>query len=130
MKITPKQYAALLYEMTHDKKGAGLTNATKAFVQLLVKNRAIAQFARIERMYRDYYNAQEGIVDVEVVSAREMAKKVIGDIGKQLGNKNIEIKVCEDPAVLGGARIKVGDYIMDDTLKARLTQLKKTMYGR
>ena len=130
MKVTPKQYAQLLYETTKDEKGSGLTKVVKTFVQLLIKNRALAQFARIERMYRDYYNAQEGIVDVEVVSARETTKKVMSDIGKQLGGGNIEIKACEDPTVLGGARIKVGDYMIDDTLKSRLTQLKQRIYGR
>ena len=124
MRISPKQYAQLLYEMTKDEKGVGLTKVVKTFIQLLIKNRALHTMPRIERMYKDYYNVQEKVVDVEVTAAREVAKKVMIDIGKQLGEKNIEMKVWEDEKLLGGARIKVGDYMIDDTLKARLTRLK------
>lgn len=135
MKIAPKQYAILLYEMTHDKKGVELAKAMQSFVQLLIKNRATAQLARIERMYRDYYNAQECVVDMEVVTANVVPKKLTNEIkdvvaGLQPAQRNLKVattvEIAEriDPAVLGGARIRVGDYMIDDTLKAKLMKLK------
>lgn len=128
MKVTPKQYAVLLYEMTRGVKGAELNKVIKQFVQLLERNRALGMFSRIERMYKDYYNVQEKVMDVEIVSVQDISKKVQHDLEEILGKKSkIELTERVDEGVLGGARIRVGDYMIDDTLKSRLAQLKNKL---
>ena len=124
MKITPKQYAALLYEMTSEAKGTTLAEHVRKFVQVLAKNRAFALLPRIERAYVHYYNAQEDVLDVTVTSARELSHHALKLLKAALKDANVECVTQIDPAVLGGARIQVGDYMIDDTLKARLQMLK------
>lgn len=134
MKITPKQYAVLLYETTKHSKGTELSRQIKDFLQLLTRNRALALLPRIERAYVDYYNARESVVDVEVTTAREVPdiKKLVAQTFRSdnVRAKALSYTFVVNPEVLGGARIRAGDYMIDDTLKARLTQLKRTMYGR
>ena len=118
MKITPKQYAILLYELTKDAKD--VDGPAKDFLNLLFKNRAFSLLPKIKLLYNNYYNQQEGATDVEVVTARKISEKMLkGD------NLNVKMKV--DPGVIGGASIKVGDYLVDDTIKARLTKLKQLL---
>ena len=152
MKITPKQYAALLYETTKSTKGAELTRHAKEFIQLLARNRAMAMIPRIERAYQDYYNRQEKVLDVTVTTAREVSKNIVHKIEQNVAqtfrsevrskdlsyeirearSKDLSYEIREniDPDVLGGARIRVGDYMLDDTLKARIMKLKQSLYAR
>lgn len=125
MKVTPKQYAALLYEMTKDAKGSELKKAVSVFIRFLVRGRASAMLPRIILMYRDHYNRKEDVIDVEMVSAHEISPKVIQEL-KHLshGKANLEYESRQDKRVLGGVRIRIGDYMFDDTLKSRLNQLK------
>ena len=140
MRITPKQYAALLYETTKSVKGAELAQYAKEFIQLLARNRAMAMLPRIERAYRDYYNRQEEVLDVTITTARGVSRNVLHEIEKNVAqtfrsevrSKDLSYEIREniDPAVLGGARIRAGDYMIDDTLKARIMKLKQSLYAR
>lgn len=128
MRISPKQYAVLLYALTKDAKKSELKEAVQSFIKQLARGRALALLPRILALYNSYYNAREGVVDVEVVSAGEPSSKIKHEIEKLSVRTNVRYRI--DSAQLGGARIKVGDYMIDDTLKARLAKLKQTMYGR
>ncbi|MBI2552630.1 F0F1 ATP synthase subunit delta [Candidatus Uhrbacteria bacterium] len=128
MKITPKQYAILLYELTKDEPKKEIEERTRDFLNLLFKQRALNKLPKILMFYSQYYNAREGVIDVEVTTARTAQKSVFSEIGKQLGkNVKVEIKSREDPALIGGARIRAGDYMIDDTLRARLRALRSTL---
>ena len=130
MRISPKQYAQFLYAITKDAKGAELIKQAKMFIDLLMRNRALPLLPRIERAYVDYYNTREEVHDATVISARELPARALKQLREALKDQNVECQSQIDPEVLGGARIRVGDYMIDDTLKARLAQLKKAMYGR
>jgi len=41
--------------------------------------------------------------------------------------KNVEVKVVVDPSVIGGVVAKVGDTVIDGSVKRRLDQLKEQM---
>lgn len=127
MRITPKKYAALLYEMTKGVEKGVLTKAVRAFITLLARHRAVAMMPRIERAYQTVYNAHEEVIDVEIVSARELSAPNMKALKSVLKEYHVECATRVDEAVLGGARIKVGDYMIDDTLKARLQELKRKM---
>jgi F-type H+-transporting ATPase subunit delta len=47
----------------------------------------------------------------------------------QATNKNVEVKVLVDPSVVGGVVAKVGDTVIDGTVKRRLEQLKEGVRG-
>lgn len=128
MKITPKQYAILLYELTKDAKKKDIEKRTRDFLNLLLKNRALNQLPKILLFYGQYYNAQENAVDVEIVTARKIVVAGLQPALRSLkAAATMEIRERVDSSVLGGARIRVGDYMIDDTLKARLRELRSKL---
>ncbi|MDO8505586.1 MAG: ATP synthase F1 subunit delta [bacterium] len=129
MKITPKQYAVLLYEITSDKEKAALSKSVQSFIELLVRNRALTLLPRIERAYQSYYNAREEVLDVSITSARELSHHALKVVKDALSEYNVECRTQIKPEVIGGARIRAGDYMIDDTLQARLTRLTQHLYG-
>jgi F-type H+-transporting ATPase subunit delta len=66
-------------------------------------------------------------VVAEVRSAIPLDEKQQDELGKALSKatgKKVQIKVIVDPTVMGGIVAKVGDTVIDGTVKRRLEQLK------
>jgi F-type H+-transporting ATPase subunit delta len=55
-------------------------------------------------------------------------KELSGALSKATG-KNVEVKVLVDPSVIGGVVAKIGDTVIDGTIKHRLEQLKEQVRG-
>ena len=53
-------------------------------------------------------------------------KRLAAALSKNLG-KDVEVKVHVDPSVLGGISARVGDVVIDGTVRHRLDQLKETI---
>ena len=53
-------------------------------------------------------------------------KRLAEALGKATG-KNVELKVIVDPSVLGGIVARVGDVVIDGTIRHRLEQLKEQL---
>jgi F-type H+-transporting ATPase subunit delta len=51
-------------------------------------------------------------------------KELAEALGKATG-RNVEVKVLVDPSVIGGISARVGDTVIDGTVKRRLEQLKE-----
>ncbi len=56
----------------------------------------------------------------------DQRKRLAEALSKNLG-KEVEIKVHVDPSVLGGLSARVGDVVIDGTVRHRLDQLKETI---
>ena len=130
MKITQKQYAILLYEMTKEAKKKEIEERTQDFLNLLLKHRTLNQLPKILQSYAQYYNVQEKVVDVEVTTAREVGKPVEAAFKSPQDGLKTAATFTIDPAVIGGARIRIGDYMVDDTIRARLMQLRKNVSAK
>ena len=71
-----------------------------------------------------------GVVNVDVVCARQPSSKQLGEITglvyKKLG-ENARIEVSVDPALIGGFYIQAGGCLLDFTVKKQLTQMKEEL---
>ena len=64
----------------------------------------------------------------EVRSAVPLDERQRGELAAALSKatgKNVEVKVLVDPSVIGGVVAKVGDTVIDGTVRRRLAQLKE-----
>ena len=107
-------------------------NATgRNFIRVLVDADRIALLPQIEQMYALLRNAAEGVARAEIVSAIALTDAQVSELKavleKRFGKK-IEATVSVDPSLIGGARIVVGDQVVDGSIAGKLqamaTQLK------
>ena len=56
----------------------------------------------------------------------DQRKRLAKALSKNLG-KEVEVKVHVDPSVIGGISARVGDVVIDGTVRHRLDQLKETI---
>jgi F-type H+-transporting ATPase subunit delta len=122
------------YFSTQEKKD-GLKKAISGtdeifdnFLELLIEKHRMPAVFRVRRELDAMWQRENKLLPVEVTSAIELDKgtvKQIGDrIGEQTGQK-IELSAKVEPDILGGIVVRVGNSIIDASIRARLEQLRK-----
>lgn len=80
------------------------------------------QFHRLVKLECDRYSA-------EVASAaplqRDLREAIAADLESLYGAR-LEIRFVENPELIGGVRVLVGNDVYDDSVRYRLTQLQKS----
>ncbi|MDQ2826398.1 MAG: ATP synthase F1 subunit delta [Actinomycetota bacterium] len=79
----------------------------------------------VERAAADRQHAVAEVrsaVPLDQDQQRRLAKALSTNLGKE-----VEVKVFVDPSVLGGISARVGDVVIDGTVRHRLDQLKETI---
>jgi F-type H+-transporting ATPase subunit delta len=98
------------------------------FLELLVEKHRMPAMFRIRREFDELWERENRLLPVQVTSAIELDEntvKQIGDaIGKQTGQR-IELTSQVDPDILGGIVLRVGNSILDASIRNRLEQLRK-----
>ena len=100
------------------------------FLRMLAARRRLALLSEISRLFDGYAIEADGRVRVEVTSARALDAaergRVEDALGKRLGRK-VQASYEEDGAMLAGLLVRVGDRIIDGTLKSRLERLSAAL---
>lgn len=130
-KQSPKLYAEALHEAVAGKTSAESGEIIKSFVSMLVKKRMISKSDEVIEAYRQLELVRQGIIEATVSSAQPLAneaeEKIKEMVSKEFGSKHVEIQHKIDEKLLGGAKIQVGDTIIDATLKGRLAILEREL---
>ena len=106
------------------KQAAG--ESGKNFLRALAENRRLALLPEIAAQFEKLRADVEGVVDVEVIAAREIAapqrKRLEAALAKRLG-REVRMHTRIDGSLIGGAIVRAGDLVIDGSLKGRLERL-------
>lgn len=131
MKISPKQYAQALFELTEGKSEQEVIATIERFALELKKNGHLKQFKSIAHKFAQLSNAAEGIIEAEVVAARELDAGEIGAIADFVKAKytarEAVVRATVDEKVHGGLVVRVGDEVIDGTVAHKLERLKSIL---
>lgn len=97
------------------------------FLQKLVQNRRQMLIPAIAVEYANLVDEMEGRLHAQVTVAREASEADRQAIASQLSRvlgKHVVPHVHVNPAILGGVVVKVGDKVMDGSVRRRLATLK------
>ena len=81
----------------------------------------------------DVVRRRQGIAEAEISSAVELSaaqKKEFARTLERLTGKKIEAKYSLDPALLGGAVVRVGDTVYDGSVRNSLNELRARLAAR
>lgn len=107
--------------------GAGNTGPAAAFAALLVRQNRFGLFEDIMRECLTLYYDFSGVARAEVFSRYPLSEGEFKRIEKILAGmtgKKISLRQVIAERVLGGFEIKVGDLLIDATVRGRLEELK------
>lgn len=120
--VDQQQKIELVLEVAGDR----LDEEGRNLVKLLVHNGRLALLPQIGHLYQRMRNDHEGRLDVEVATAYALepqAEKALGEaLARKLG-REVALTTVEDPALIGGVRIRAGDLVIDGSIAGRLQKL-------
>jgi F-type H+-transporting ATPase subunit delta len=98
------------------------------FLELLAERHRMPALFRIRRIFEDLWAEENKLLPVTVTSATELDTGLVDDIGKRIEEqtgRRVELSSKVDPDVLGGLMVRVGNLVLDATVRNRLEQLRK-----
>ena len=111
-----------------DKAISGEDEIFRNFLEALLERHRMPALFRIRREYERLWQEENKLLPVQVTSAIELDRdlvKSIGDrVGEQTGRK-VELTASVDPDILGGLVLRVGNFVLDASIRNRLEQLRK-----
>jgi F-type H+-transporting ATPase subunit delta len=122
------------YFSTEEKKDGLKRSVTDAdpvlmnFLEALIERHRMPAIFRIRARYDELWEDERDLLPVEVTSAIELDQATVGSIGKRIGEqtkRTVELSSKVDPDILGGIVLRVGNVILDASIRSRLEQLRK-----
>jgi F-type H+-transporting ATPase subunit delta len=111
-----------------DQVVSGADERTVNFLKLLAERHRLPVLFRIRSDFDELWAEERKLLSVSVTSAVELDDKLVKDIGKRIEEqtgRDVELSSRVDPYVLGGLVVRVGNMVLDASVRNRLEQLRK-----
>jgi F-type H+-transporting ATPase subunit delta len=105
------------------------------FVHILVERDRLDEVPGIVDALRELINVQRGIVTADVTTAvpldADMERLVAQRLATHLGREpdKVIIRSRVDPSIIGGVVARIGDQVIDDSVRGRIERLRRTLAG-
>jgi len=122
------------YFSSEEKKDAlgravdGAEPAFMNFLQALVERHRMPVIFRIRARFQQLWQEERKLLPVQITSAIALDEAMVHGIGDQIGEqvgRTIELSTTVDPELLGGVVLRVGNIVLDASIRNRLEQLRK-----
>ena len=98
------------------------------FLEALVERHRMPVIYRIRTEFDRLWDKHHQRLPVAVTSAVELDEETVRSIGERIGEQTgneIELHSSVDPEIIGGIVLRVGNFILDASIRNRLEQLRK-----
>jgi F-type H+-transporting ATPase subunit delta len=105
------------------------------FLHILVDRDRLDAVPGILDALRELINEQRGIITADVTTAvpldAELERAVAQRLAAHLGRdpQKMQIRSRVDPSIIGGVVARVGDEVIDDSIRGRIERLRRTLAG-
>lgn len=126
--IPPEQKRNLLDAIS---KRAGWSTETHNFIAVIIDHRRVAMLPDIAQQLQNELNRRLGITEAEVTVARQLSPDEQRDleqhIARTIGGNSVQARYRTDPAILGGAIVRIGSTIYDGSVKGQLRKIRESL---
>ena len=105
----------------------GASRIVRNFLFVVVDNQRTHLLPEILQAFEEVLRQRQGVAEAEVTSAAELTapqKAQLQQTLERLTGRKIQAKYSLDPAMLGGAVVRIGDTIYDGSVRNRLNQMR------
>jgi F-type H+-transporting ATPase subunit delta len=98
------------------------------FLSLLIENHRMPVIFRIRHAYERLWDEENRTLPVEITSAIALDEDTTESLGRTIGERagrKVTLAARVDPEILGGVVIRVGNSILDASIRNRLEQLRR-----
>ena len=124
-RVPPASKKKLVHDALDGKVGA----TTLTFLDLLVDKKRFDLMIMVSAVYAKLAAEKRGAAKAHVRTAAPLsaeAQKQLVEKLKKFTGKEIELDVKEDQELIGGITVKIGDWVLDSSLRGQLRRLKES----
>jgi F-type H+-transporting ATPase subunit delta len=106
--------------------GANLTQEGKNLLNVMAENKRLAALPALSETFEELKALEEKRVRATVITAQEATveqKKLLSAALNAKFDAEVEIQYEEDPSLIAGIKIKVGDWAIDGSAVSQLNKL-------
>ncbi len=100
-------------------------------LRVVIENDRLLALSEIAKQFRELKNASEGVSDAYVETAFELSPDQLESLMVSLSQKfpglTLHPVVKVNPDLIGGISVRVGDQLLDASIRSRLAQMKTTL---
>jgi F-type H+-transporting ATPase subunit delta len=100
------------------------------FLELLIEKHRMPVIFRIRRVFDTLWEQAHHVLPVQIATAIELDEDVTRKLGDRIAEttgEKIELTASVDPDILGGIVLRVGNSILDASIRNRLDNLRKAV---
>lgn len=124
--ISVEKRAVALDDLLSDRVSQPVMN----LLQLMLRRARIEDVARVASQFQRLDDERQGIVHATVTAASELTQDEIRELTARLERSTggrIALEVEVDPSLLGGLVVRVGDRMIDGSVRGRLQRLRNQL---
>jgi len=108
----------------------GASDTARNLARLLIERHRMGLVPGILSHYDVLADREAGVVRAEVTAAiavdARLEKEISDALAKKIG-KSVQTTVLSDPSIVGGLVIRIGDRVIDDSVRTHLQQLQAAL---
>ncbi len=111
-----------------DRVLQGADESLLNFLRLLIEKHRMPVVFRIRLEFERLWEEANRLLPVEITSAIELDPETTARLGRTIGeraDRRVELATRVDPDILGGIIVRVGNSILDASIRTRLEQLRR-----
>ena len=98
------------------------------FLKLIAERHRMPALFRMRREFDALWRQENQLLEVRITSAVDLDEELVKTIGRRIEEqtgKQIDLDANVDPDVIGGLVLRVGNKVMDASVRGRLDRLRK-----
>ena len=98
------------------------------FLELVAERHRMPAIFRMRREYDELWRKENKLLPVRITSAIRLDRDLVKEIGERIEEQTgqqIELTANVDPDVIGGLVLRVGNKVMDASVRGRLERLRR-----
>lgn len=124
MRHTARQYAATFLAATEGKTHTQIDAILEQFLATLRKEKARKMLPAILKAFRTLGLEHAGQREADVTTARSHETATVHRALEKALNQKVTIQHRTDPSILGGIVVRIGDLLIDGSVRSRLETLR------
>jgi F-type H+-transporting ATPase subunit delta len=98
------------------------------FLELLIENHRMPVIFRTRQQFERMWERENQLLPVDITSAIALDRETTENLGRTIGERagrKVRLAAHVDPDILGGIVLRVGNSILDASIRNRLEQLRR-----
>jgi F-type H+-transporting ATPase subunit delta len=111
-----------------DKAVSGADETFVNFLKLLIEKHRMPVIFKMRAEFDKLWEEENKLLPVSVISAVELPKSTVKQIGDRIAeqtDRKVDLSSTVDPDILGGIIVRVGNSVLDASIRNRLENFRK-----